>query len=206
MNTIITIARQYGSGGRDIGLKLSEKLGIPFYDKELITMSAEKSGMSHQALSDADEKAANSLLYTLAVGSSMIHSSMPQNVPINDKLFLIQCEVIHELADKGPCIIVGRSGDYVLSSYKNCVRTFIYADFEDRVKRISERNGIDESKARERVMKTDKRRANYYNYYTGQKWGKTENYDLAVSTSKIGVDGAVEMIADYIKVFENKPE
>ena len=123
MSKVITVSRELGSGGREVGLRLAKKLGIPFYDKELITMSAEKSGMSHQALSDADEKAANSLLYTLAVGSSMIHSSMPQNVPINDKLFLIQCEVIHELADKGPCIIVGRSGDYVLSSYKNCVQT-----------------------------------------------------------------------------------
>ena len=93
---------------------------------------------------------------------------------------------------------------FSLSSYKNCVRTFIYADFDDRVKRIGERNSLDASKARDLVIKTDKRRANYYNYYTGQKWGKTENYDLSVSTSKVGIDGAVEVLANYVKTFENR--
>ena len=202
MNSIITIARQYGSGGREVGMKLSEKLGIPFYNRELITMSVEKSGMSHDVLADVDEKAANSLLYTLAVGSSMMHTSLPHNIPINDKLFLLQCEVIRELADKGPCIIVGRCGDYVLQKYTNCIKTFIYADFDDRVKRISERNDVDESKARDLVIKTDKRRANYYNYYSGQKWGKLENYNLALNTSVIGIDGAVDVLANYVSVFE----
>ncbi len=202
MNTVITIARQYGSGGREVGIKLSEKMGIPFYDKELITLSVEKSGMHHEILKEADEKAASSLLYTLAVGSSYMYGSMPHNVPINDRLFMLQCEVIRDLAAKGPCIIVGRCADYVLAEEKNCFKTFIYADLDTRIKNVMDRHELAENKARDLIIKTDKRRSNYYNYYTGQKWGKTENYDLSVSTSKLGIDGAVDILAEHVKIFD----
>lgn len=204
MNIVITIARQYGSGGREIGLKLSERLGIPFYDKELITLAAEKSGMSSETVSEVDEKAASSLLYTLAVGSSYMHGSMPHNVPINDRLFATQCDVIKDLANQGSCIIVGRCADYVLSQHPNCIKTFICADFDARVATVQKRYDFTEAKAKDLIMKTDKRRANYYNYYTNQKWGKSENYDLIISTSKVGVDGAVNMIAAYYESLVNK--
>ena len=136
-DTIITISRQYGSGGRFIGRKLAEALDIPFYDKELITMSAEESGMSKEIFEKADEKAANSLLYTLSMNAYLLHgmAGVP-DLPLNDKVFLVQSEVIRKLAAKGPCVIVGRCADYVLQENPNCVNVYIYSDMEDRVSRV----------------------------------------------------------------------
>ena len=198
MNTIITIARQYGSGGREVGKKLAEMLGIKCYDRDLITMAAEKSGMSEEALGHVDEKAASSLLYTLVMGSNMYHSNVDQfNVPINDKLFCIQSEIIREIAEKESCVIVGRCADYVLAEHPACVRVFVYSDFDARVKTVCARMDVSEGEARDSIIKNDKRRSNYYNYYTGHKWGRLENYDLSLSTEKVGIDGAAKMIADY---------
>lgn len=200
-NYIVTIARQYGSGGREVGQKLSELTGLPFYDRNLITMAAQKSGLSTDALHTVDEKAANSLLYTLALGSSVYNHGIEHvNLPINDKLFVIQSEIIKELAAGGEgAIVVGRCADYVLAGRENLVRVFLSADFDVRVKTVMERHGLNEAQAKDRIVKTDKRRANYYSYYTGEKWGKVDKYDLAISTDKIGVDGAAGMIADYLK-------
>jgi cytidylate kinase len=201
-NFIITIARQYGSGGREVGLKLSEKIGYKFYDKNLITLAAQKSGLSTDALSTVDEKAASSLLYTLAMGSSVYNQSIgPVTLPINDKLFVVQSELIKELSSTGDgIIVVGRCADYVLSERQNLVRIFITAPFDVRVKNIMNRHGLTEARAKDLIVKTDKRRSNYYSYYTGDKWGKSDKYDLIVSTDKIGTSGAAEMIANYIKL------
>ncbi len=201
-NFIITIARQYGSGGREVGLKLSEKIDYKFYDKNLITLAAQKSGLSSEALNVVDEKAASSLLYTLAMGSSVYNQSIgPVTLPINDKLFVVQSELIKELASTGEgIIVVGRCADYVLSERQNLVRVFITAPFDVRVKNIMNRHGLTESRAKDLIIKTDKRRSNYYSYYTGDKWGKSDKYDLVVSTDKIGTSGAAEMIANYIKL------
>lgn len=198
MGTIITIARQFGSGGHEVGRKLAEKLGVPCYDRNLITLAAEKSGMSEEALGQVDEKAANSFLYTLVMGSNIYHCNVDQfNVPINDKLFCTQSEIIREIAAKESCVIVGRCADYVLSEHPQCIRVFIYADFDARVKTVCARNSISEGAARDLIVKNDKRRANYYNYYTGHKWGKLENYDLSLSTEKLGTEKAAEIIADF---------
>ena len=201
-NFIITIARQYGSGGREVGLKLSEMTGYKFFDKNLITLAAQKSGLNTDALNNADEKAASSLLYTLAMGSSVYNQAIgPVTLPINDKLFVIQSELIKEHASTGEgIIIVGRCADYVLSEKPNLVRIFITAPFDVRVKNIMNRHGLTESRAKDLIIKTDKRRSNYYSYYTGDKWGKSDKYDLVVSTDKIGTSGAAEMIANYIKL------
>lgn len=200
MNTIITIARQYGSGGREVGHKIAEILGIKCYDRDLITLAAEKSGLSEEALHHADEKAASSLLYTLVMSSNMYHSNVDRfNVPINDKLFCVQSEIIRDIAQSESCVIVGRCADYVLAEHPRCVRVFVHADFECRVKRICAEHSIPELEARERIVKTDKRRANYYNYYTSHKWGKVENYDLSLSTDKLGVDGTARFIVEYAK-------
>ena len=200
MNTIITIARQYGSGGREVGQKLAQILGVNCYDRSLLSLAAEKSGLSVEALQHAEEKAASSLLYTLVMSSNMYHSSVDQfNVPINDKLFCAQSEIIREIAEKESCVIVGRCADYVLAEHPRCVRVFVHADFESRVKRICAEHSIPELEARERIVKTDKRRANYYNYYTSHKWGKVENYDLSLSTDKLGTDGAARFIVEYAK-------
>lgn len=198
---IVTIARQYGSGGREVGQKLAEITGYKFYDKDLITMAAQKSGLSSDALHSADEKAANSLLYTLALGSSMYHHGIDHiNMPINDRLFVLQSDIIKEIAAVGDgSIIVGRCADYVLAENKRLVRLFIYSDFDDRVQNIMRKHDLSQAAARDLIIKTDKRRSNYYSYYTGEKWGKIDRYDLAISTAKLGIDGTAEMIAEYLK-------
>lgn len=198
-DTIITISRQYGSGGRFIGRKLAEALDIPFYDKELITMSAEESGMSKEIFEKADEKAANSLLYTLSMNAYLLHgmAGVP-DLPLNDKVFLVQSEVIRKLAAKGPCVIVGRCADYVLRENPNCVNVYIYSDMENRVSRATTYYNLSADRAQEQIQKTDKKRAAYYNFYTNLKWGRAENYDLSLNSAKIGVDGCVEVIRSFI--------
>ncbi|MBQ4350247.1 MAG: cytidylate kinase-like family protein [Clostridia bacterium] len=199
-NCIVTIARQYGSGGREVGRLLSERTGWKFYDKDLITLAAQKSGLSSEALQNVDEKAANSLLYTLALGSSIYNHGLEHvNLPINDRLFVVQSEIIKELAASGEgAIIVGRCADYVLAGRDNLVRVYITADFDARVKTVMERHELTESAAKDLIVKTDKRRANYYSYYTGEKWGRADKYDLVISTDRIGIEGAASLIGDYI--------
>ena len=202
-NIVVTIARQCGSGGREIGEMLSKKLDMVYHDKSLINLAAEKSGMNHEVLKNADEKATPSFLYSIAVGAiGMVPFShgMPYDTPINDKLFVLQSEIIEEEAEKYPCVFVGRCADFVLREHKRLVRVFVYASPEKRIERIANTNGIEQSEAKSLMSKIDKKRANYYNYYTSQKWGRSENYDLMIDTSKIGVEGAVKIIEEYIKL------
>ena len=201
-NYIVTIAREYGSGGRECGKKLAELTGYKFYDKDLITLAAQKSRMSTDALNSVDEKAASSLLYTLALGSSIYNSGMGSvNLPINDKLFVVQSQIIKDIANSGEgAIIVGRCADYVLSERDNVVKIYITSDFDTRVNTVMKRHDLTQSQARDLIIKTDKRRSNYYSYYTGEKWGKADKYDVVVSTARIGIDGAAGLIADYIKM------
>ena len=199
---IVTIARQYGSGGREIGEKVAAALGIAFYDKELITMAAQKSGMSPNVLHSADEKASNSLLYTRAMGSSIYGAStLNYDIPINDRLFITQCDIIKNLAEKGSCVMVGRSADYVLRDNPRHVSVFIYAKLEDRIHRVMERHSLSEGDARALIAKTDKRRANYYNFYTGQKWGKYDNYHMSLDSSLLGIDGTAKLISQLAEDF-----
>ena len=197
---VVTIARQYGSGGREVGHKLAELLGCKWYDQDLIVMAAQRSGISEEALASADEQASSSLLYTLAMGASMIYTNTtPMAVPINDALFIAQSEIIRELSESENCVIVGRCADYILDDHSKKVKVFVQGDMPDKIHRIMERAGIKESEAKDRIAKKDKKRAAYYNYYTGNKWGKPENYNLVVSTSKIGIDGAAKVIYEYAK-------
>ena len=187
-----------------LGDSLAARLGVKCYDKELITLAAEKSGMSEEALRHVDEKAASSLLYTLVMGSNMYHSSIDRfNVPINDKLFCLQADIIRELAAQESCVIVGRCADYILAEHPGLVKTFIYSGFEARVKQVMTRptttgETITEAQARDMIVKTDKRRQYYYNYYTGNKWGRAESYDICLSTEKLGVDGTVDVLSAYL--------
>ena len=202
---VITIARQYGSGGREIGVKLAELMKIKSYDKELITMAAQKSGISVDELSSADEKATNSLLYTLALGSSNYNASASRfNMPVNDKLFVVQSELIREIAEKEECVIIGRCGDYVLRDRPHVISIFIYADTASRIKRISEHHNLSEEAAKDLVAKTDKRRINYYNFYTGRKWGKFDHYSMSINSEVLGIDGTAQLIADTIKQYREK--
>ena len=158
-DTIFTIGRQYGSGGRLIGKKLAEDLGIPFYDKELLTIAAKESGFCQEIFETHDEKPTSSFLYSLVMGGYGSDS-----MPLNHKLFLAQFETIKKIAKQGPCVIIGRCADYALEEMDNVVNVFIHADMESRVKRVVEEYGDDPKKAEDIISKTDKKRANYYNY------------------------------------------
>ena len=198
-NPVITIARQYGSEGHTIGEQLAKRLGVPFYDKELIDLAAHKSGYHPDALTRADEKAAGSLLYTLATGATSLGSMIGHyDIPINDKLFIVQNDVIKELAEKEQCVIIGRCGDYALRNFENKVTVFICGDVETRVKHICDTLGVTKDAAESMIAKEDKRRASYYNFYTGQKWGVPDRYTLCLNSSVLGVEGCVDVIADVV--------
>ena len=199
---IITIARQYGSGGREIGERVAKKLNIPIYDKVLITEVASKGNLNEEVLKKADESAANSLLYTLAMGSNTLGAAMHfgYKMPLNDKLFLLQSEVIRDYAAKGSGVFIGRCADYVLREEENIIRLFIYGDTEHRQKRVLERHpDLKSSQVIEAMAKTDKRRSTYYNFYTGNKWGKFDNYDMAINSSTLGIEGTAELICEFVK-------
>lgn len=201
MKSIITIGRQYGCRGREIGKALSERLGIPFYDKELIEYASAQSGIKQDVLEQYDERATNSLLYSLSISSySYVGAAMnsPQ-MPLNDQLYISQSEIIKKLADEGPCIILGRCSDYALRERDDVLNVFLHADIDYRVEHISTKLGMPKSKAKELIKKTDKRRAAYYNYYTHRKWGDLKNFDLAIN-SAVGVDKVVNLIESYYKV------
>ncbi|MBO5305820.1 MAG: cytidylate kinase-like family protein [Clostridia bacterium] len=199
-NPVITIARQFGSGGHEVGKRLASLLGIKMYDKELIMMAAEKSGYHPDVLSKADEKAAGSLLYTLAIGSSRFGGMTGSyDMPINDKLFIAQSEIIQELANEEQCVIIGRCGDYALRNFENKLSVFIYADEEMRIGRIMESRGVSESEAQSIIAKEDKKRSSYYNFYTGKKWGSMERYGAAFNTAVLGIEGTAELIADIVR-------
>lgn len=199
---IVTIARQYGSGGREIGEKIAQMLDIPIIDRELVTEAAAKGGLSEEIISNADESAANSLLYTLAMGSNMLGAAATfgYKMPLNDKLFLLQSEAIKEYAEKGSCVIIGRCADYVLRDEPTVFRIFVYGDLEHRKERVLSRHPeIKSSQVIDVINKTDKRRASYYNFYTGNKWGQYDNYDMAINSSTFGIDETAKLIAAAIK-------
>lgn len=198
--TIITIGRQFGSGGRAIGEKLAKKLDIAFYDKELISLAAKESGIAPEVFDSVDEKAANSLLYSLSMGLYNFGSgfSAMGDLPVNDQLYLLQHKLIKDIAEKDSCVIVGRCADYILRERTDCINIFIYADMEFRKHEAVKKHGIDEARAEHIINKTDKSRANYYSFYSGQKWGMAENYDLCINSAKISEDAIVDLIIDYI--------
>lgn len=204
---IVTIARQYGSGGREIGERLAEVLGCKKYGKELVAMCAKETNLSEKVLEEADERPASSLLYTLVTGSFLSAGASGNasgfHVPINDKLFVAQSDIIRRLADEESCVFVGRCADYVLRERDDVIKVFIYGDPECKKRRVAERHGISESEAAEKIAKTDKKRASYYNFYTGGKWGKLENYSLSVNSSVLGIEGTVKLIADFVNAYKN---
>ena len=204
-NIVVTIARQCGSGGREVGEILAKNLNMAYHDKSLINLAAEKSGMNPEILKNADERATPSFLYSIAVGAiGMVPFShgMPYDTPVNDRLFVLQSGIIEEEAQKHPCVFVGRCADFVLKNHPKLVRVFIYASPEKRIERIAKTNEVEGGEAKSLMTKIDKKRANYYNYYTSQKWGRSENYDLMIDTTKIGTEGAAKIIEEYIKLIK----
>ena len=197
---IISIGRQYGSGGREIGKRLAKEFNIDFYDKELITLAAKESGFSEEILKENDENHNGSFLYSLVMGTY----TGGNNLPLNHKLFLAQFDTIKKLAEEKSCVIIGRCADYALEYNPNCVKVFIHADIDSRIKRAIEEYGVSPDKVEEVIKKTDKKRESYYNFYTGKKWGLMENYDITINSSFSGIDGAVRVIADLVKEKMNR--
>ena len=197
---LITIARQCGSGGREIGKRVSELLGIPLYDRELIVGAAEAGELHPEVAERVDEKAANSLLYTLAMGAGL-HSTYAgmAHMPVNDRLFMHQSDYIRARAEEGSGVFVGRCADYVLRDDPDRFSVFIYAPIEVRRDHVMAREGLKEGAALDLVNKTDRRRATYYGFYTGGKWGKYDNYHLALDSDALGIDGVAELIAAAVK-------
>lgn len=206
-NTIITIGREFGSGGREIGEKLSQIYHIPLYDKEMLARAAKDSGICQTLFETHDEKPTNSFLYSLVMDSySFGYSSVNfADMPINHKIFLAQFDAIKKIAEEGPCILVGRCADYALQNYKNVLSVFIYADLKSRIRRISSLYDLSENKAKELILKTDKQRGSYYNYYTNKKWSAIESYDASLDSSMFGIDGCVQAIMNMVDILEKKP-
>ena len=201
INSVITISRQYGSGGRFVAKKLAEKLGIPFYDNEIITMAAKESGYAENLFEKAEQVSTHSLLYSLSMFGT---AAGVYGLPLSDKVFLIQSDIIKECAAKGPCIIVGRCSDYVLKEQNNLINFFLYSDMDSRVKRVQKYYDNDAKDLREDIERRDKKRATYYNYYTTQRWGVTENYHLSIHTDAVGIDGCVDILEAFVKAHERE--
>ena len=199
-NTIITIGREYGSAGRQIGYKVAEDLGIKLYDREMLERAAKESGICEELFETHDEKPTNSFLYSLVMDSYSFGypSSSYTDMPINHKIFLAQFDTIRKIADEGPCILVGRCADYALEEYSNVLSVFIHADMDARIRRIARDTDSTDAKAKDLIIKQDKKRASYYNYYTNKRWGDAESYDLCLNSSKLGIDGTVEAIKDVL--------
>ena len=187
MKTIVTIGREYGSGGRIIAQKVAKLLQVPFYDKELIQEVCEKTGYSEEYVKNSDQRPTGSFLYDLYFSG--------QTPSVTDQIFIAQSHVIRDLADKGGCIIVGRCADYVLQSRKECLKVFVNAPLEERVRRAREEYGVMNEKLQNFVLKQDKYRASYYNFFTTGKWGSASNYDLCIN-SRLGLDQTAEIIAE----------
>lgn len=203
-NTIITIGRQFGSAGREIGYKVAKDLGIKLYDKEMLARAAKESGLCEELFETHDEKPTNSFLYSLVMDTySLGYTNSYVDMPINHKVFLAQFDAIKKLAGEGPCVMVGRCADYALADWKDCFSVFVHADFDWRINRIAAKYNKSPKEARDIITKTDKSRASYYNYYTNKKWGSAKSYNLCIDSSKYGIDNTVKAIIESIKIFDS---
>ncbi len=198
----ITIGRQFGSGGRELGRRLAERLGIPFYDKELLLQAAQESGISSEFFEKNDEKMPTIVngLFPFGFGvNSIPWYSSPSSIS-DDGLYKTQADFIREIAQRGPCIIVGRTADYVLRDMPNIINIFVHANMEDCVKRIISRNdSVEPEKARKMAERTNKLRANFYNFYTDKRWGHATSYDLCFNSSLLSMDQCVELVLEYMR-------
>ena len=202
--SIITIGRQYGSGGHEIGQKLAKELGIKCYDKELLDRAAKESGICQELFEHHDERPTNSFLYSLVMDTYSMNGAASgyTEMPLNYKVFLAQFNAIKQIAKEGPCVMIGRCADYALADFDNCFSVFFHADLQTRIRRIAKIYDLTDAKAKDRIIKTDKKRSSYYNYYTSKRWGDADSYDLCIDSGKMGVDGSVELVLNAIQLKE----
>ena len=197
---VINIGRQLGSGGRQIGEKLSAEFGIGFYDKELIQLASKESGLGKEFFEKADEKSSFSFIGgLLGLRTNINNEVYVNNYLCNETFFKIQSDVIRGLAQKDSCVFVGRCADYILRDNPRCINVFITADTEDRIKRVAQTYQLSLDKAQELIVKTDKKRAEYYNYYSNKVWGAAGSYHLCINSSVLGMDQTVAFITQFIK-------
>lgn len=201
MNTVITIGRQLGSNGRAVGKALAERLGFGFYDKELIAKAAKDSGLSENLFDGIDEKPTNSLLYALVMGVQSGKGLYYQynDVLNGDNIFKMQSDIIKQIAQKEPCIIVGRCADYILRDNPRLITLFLYARHEVRLKNLTQQKNMSEKEAYSAINKADKSRSNYYNFYTNNTWGDVNNYNLCLDTGSLDINGCVDILSEYIR-------
>ena len=201
-SSIITIGREYGSGGRQIGQEVAKYFGIKCYDKELLEHAANESGICKELFENHDERPTNSFLYSLVMDTYSFgySSSGFTDMPMNHKVFLAQFDAIKKLASEGPCVMVGRCADYVLKDNPNVVSVFVHADEKFCLDRAMERNSMTEKEMKKYIEKTDKFRGDFYRYHTGHEWADARNYDLCLNSGKLGFQKCVEEIKAYIKI------
>lgn len=205
-NTIITIGRQYGSAGREIGYKVADELGIKLYDKEMLDRAAKESGLCQELFETHDEKPTSSFLYSLVMDTYSLGytSGSYTDMPIDHKVFLAQFDAIKKIADEGPCILVGRCADYALEGYDNVLSLFIHANMDAKIRRIARIYDLTDVKAKDLIIKTDKKRASYYNYYSNKKWGAAESYHACLDSSLLGIDGTAKAIKMLVELKEQE--
>lgn len=197
MKTIITIGRQFGSGGKEVGIRVAKELGIPFYDKELLQEAAKKSGLCEKVFENFDEQP-KSLLYSIAMDACMF--AVPSTGDsLEQQVYLAIFNTIRQLADQGPCVMIGRCADYALTDHPDHLSLFIHAPMDVRVARVAKRQNLTPEKAQQLIIKTDKRRAAYYEYYSARKWGAVDSYDFCIDSSCLGLGGTVELIRTMVE-------
>ena len=193
---IITISRQFGSGGRGIGKLLADRLDIPFYDKELIELASKESGIDERIFKSEGEETGRFYQVLGAIGYALgSPAGGIYEYSINDQLYLVQANIIEQLANEGPCVIVGRCADYVLGDREDVLNIYLCADMDERLRRVIDEYHVEDADEA-MLCKVDKRRSNYYQYYTDRVWGKAENYDLCINTGKFDTDAIIGMIVD----------
>lgn len=196
---IIAIGREYGSGGHDVGKLVAKKLGVPFYDKEILTLAAKESGICEELFENHDEKAIPSYLFSFMPSMGEFPTTEPAEMPLDHRIFMAQFEAITKLAMQGPCVIVGRCADYVLKGQPNLVSVFLYAELNARIERIMQVEHLPFDQAKDRVRKVNKQRQEYYNFFADGNWGHRSNYHLMLNTTGISMDTAAETIITYVK-------
>lgn len=199
MRKIITIGRELGSGGRTIGKLVANRLGISYYDRELIDQASEKSGLATQYVESSEQKVTNSFLYNLAMGTSygygILQGANQQTLPLSEQIYEAQKDVITKFADRGRCVIVGRCADQILAERKDVLRVFIYANMDKRVERGIKEYGMEATTARKEMEKSDKERSRHYNIFTDKTWGDRHNYDLLLNSSKLDYENCAKIIS-----------
>lgn len=206
MKTIITIGRQFGTGGHQIGTELAKELGIPFYDKELLEKAAKDSGLCKDLFESQDERPTGSFLFSLVMdtySTNRYPTGLYSDMPLNQKIFLAQFDAIKSIAENGPCVMIGRCADYALEFNPNCLSVFLRSDIKHRIRRVAQLYDLPDAKAKDKIIKADKARASYYNYYTNKKWGDIESYNLSIDTGLYGINGTIDLIKKAIEIKEN---